>query len=209
MAKKSISDLLDYSLFIFDLDNTIYNEEDYLFQGYKVICDRYSGKEPGQDKKSLFDLMIKIYYQEGRDKLFDRFLETTGSDKSYIDLFLKILRTFKPEKPILINKTVLEFLHLLAEKKKNIFVLTNGNPQQQRNKIRHIEWQGLDKYISFIFAEEIARKPSPAGVSHILKTSGIGNGSAIFIGDKETDRICAEDGGVRYLDIRELKKLLA
>jgi len=209
MAKKSISDLLGYSLFIFDLDNTLYNEEDYLFQAYKVICDRYSTLEPGQDKRSLFDLMIKIYYQEGRDKLFDRFLETTGSDKKYMTLFLSILRTFKPEKPLLINKTVLEFLHLLAEKKKNMYVLTNGNPQQQRNKIRHIEWQGLDKYINFIFAEEIARKPSPAGVFHILNVSGIRNDSAIFIGDKESDRICAEEGGVEYLDIRILKELLA
>ncbi len=208
MAKKSISDLLGYSLFIFDLDNTIYNEEDYLFQAYQVICDRYSALEPGQNKKSLFDLMIKIYYQEGRDKLFDKFLETTGSDKDHMVLFLKILRTFKPEKPLLINKTLLEFLHLLAGKNKNIYVLTNGNPQQQRNKIRHIKWDGLKKHINFVFAEEIGRKPSPAGVFHILKASGIGNGSAIFIGDKETDRICAEEGGVQYLDIRELIKIL-
>lgn len=209
MAKKSISDLLDYSLFIFDLDNTIYNEEDYLFQAYKVICERYSALEPGQDQRSLFDLMIKLYYQEGRDKLFDRFLETTGSDKSYMDHFLRILRTFKPEKPLLPDETVRKFLHKLAEKKKNIYVLTNGNPQQQRNKIRHIEWDGLEKHISFIFAEEIGRKPSPAGVLHILKISGTGKESAIFIGDKETDRICAEEGGVQYLDIRKLKELLA
>lgn len=209
MAKKSISDLLDYSLFIFDLDNTIYNEEDYLFQAYKVICERFSRLEPGLDKKSLFDLMIKIYHQEGRDKLFDRFFETTGSDKSHMDHFLRILRTFTPEKPLLPDKTVREFLHMLVEKKKNIYVLTNGNPQQQRNKIRHIEWDGLEKHISFIFAEEVGRKPSPAGVLHILKTSGIGNKSAIFIGDKETDRICAQEGGVQYLDIKELKELPA
>jgi HAD superfamily hydrolase (TIGR01549 family) len=207
MVIKSISDLYVFSLFIFDLDNTIYNEEDYLFQAYMAIADRFAHIIPDYNSKELYNILKDLYFKEGREKLFDKFLNIVNLDKSYLTDCLNILRTFKPEKPLFINKEVQEFIRSLESMGKSIFILTNGNTDQQKNKIRNILWDGLDENIRFIYADEIESKPSPAGVLYILRITGIESKSAIFIGDRETDRICAENSGISYLDIRHLSEL--
>lgn len=208
MAIKSISDLYNYSLFIFDLDNTIYNEEDYLFQAYEAVASRFSDMAAGHDKKSLYETLKQLYYKEGREKLFDKFLASAGIDYSFMPECLNILRNFKPEKPLIIYNNAAEVLKNLSEKKKNIFILTNGNTDQQRNKIRNILWNGLDKHIRFIYADDIEPKPSPAGVHYILRITNTEPGNALFVGDKDTDRQCAESGGIAYLDVSGLDLLL-
>jgi HAD superfamily hydrolase (TIGR01549 family) len=204
MAKKSISDLNNFSLFIFDLDNTIYNEEDYLFQAYSAICDRFSEIAPEHDKKSLLNLMMKIYREEGRDKLFDKFLVRSGIGEGYLSECLKILRTFNPEKQIEIYSKSEEILRFLIEKDKKIFVLTNGNPGQQKNKIRNLVWHGFDEKITFIMANEIEPKPSPAGIIHILEITGIEKNKTLFIGDSHLDQECASSGEIKFINIADL-----
>lgn len=204
MVKKSISDLCNFSLFIFDLDNTIYNEEDYLFQAYSAICDRFAGMAHRYDKNSLFSLMMKIYRKEGRDNLFDKFLSRTGIGEGYLEECLKILRTFSPEKQIEIYPKSEKILRFLIEKGKKVYVLTNGNPAQQKNKIKNLLWNGLDEKITFIMANEIEPKPSAAGIEHILKIAGIKKDKTVFVGDSEIDRKCAALGKVKFVNIAVL-----
>jgi HAD superfamily hydrolase (TIGR01549 family) len=204
MVIESLSDFYKYSLFIFDLDNTIYNEEDYLFQAYKAISQKLGGLTNRHNKNDLFTLMMEIYRKEGREKLFDKFLAGSGIDSGYLAVCLKILRSFNPEKRIEINPKMEKILRSLVEKQKQIFVLTNGNPEQQRNKIRNILWNGLDEKITFILANEIEPKPSPEGIRHILKLTGIEKDKTILIGDSKVDLDCASRGEIRFVNIADL-----
>jgi len=204
MAKKSISDLLNFSLFIFDLDNTIYNEEDYLFKAYEAICEKFAGKAKGLDKKLLFGTMIEIYRKEGRAKLFDKFLSRTGINHGYLTECIEILRNFHVDKQIEPFPKSAGILEVLIKKNKKIFILTNGNPVQQHNKIRSIKWKGLDESITFILANEIEPKPSPAGIIHILKLTGTEKNRAVFIGDSLTDQECALRGEIQFVNIEYL-----
>jgi HAD superfamily hydrolase (TIGR01549 family) len=204
MVIESLSDFYKYSLFIFDLDNTIYNEEDYLFQSYKAISQKLGGLTNRHNKNDLFTLMMEIYRKEGREKLFDKFLAGAGIDSGYLAVCLKILRSFNPEKRIEINPKMEKIMRSLVEKQKQIFVLTNGNPEQQRNKIRNILWNGLDEKITFILANEIEPKPSPEGIRHILKLTGIEKDKTILIGDSKVDLDCASRGEIRFVNIADL-----
>jgi HAD superfamily hydrolase (TIGR01549 family) len=204
MVKKSISEILDFPLFIFDLDNTIYNEEDYLFQAYSEIAERFAGITTGKSKQRLLKTIMSIYRKDGRVKLFDRFLERAGLDETYLSECLEILRNFTPAKRIKIYRKTEKVLRMLVKRNKQIFVLTNGNPAQQRNKIKSVDWKGLDMSITFILADEIEPKPSPAGIEYILKQTNTPKEQVIFIGDSETDRECASRGGIRFLNIASL-----
>jgi FMN phosphatase YigB (HAD superfamily) len=204
MVKKSISDLSGFSLFIFDLDNTIYNEEEYLFQAYTAICNRFAAPENGYDRRSLFKLMMKIYREEGRDKLFDKFLSVSGLGLSNLPECLKILRSFRPERQIPLFPKTEKILKYLIEQDRKIFVLTNGNPAQQKNKIRSLLWNNLDNKISFILANEIEPKPSPAGIFHILEITGFEKDKTLFVGDSPIDRECASEGGIQFINIADL-----
>jgi HAD superfamily hydrolase (TIGR01549 family) len=204
MAIKSISDLYNFSLFIFDLDNTIYKEEDYLFQAYKAIAEKFAGNLPSCTRKALYTTLKDIYLKQGHEKLFDKFLDAVGLDKNYLPECLKILRSFKPTKPLKIDKKVKKILISLNSRSKSIFILTNGNVDQQRNKIRHIKWDGLYNKIGFVFADEIEPKPSPAGIIYILKSTGTAKDNAIMIGDSEIDLKCASNGGIKFINISDL-----
>ena len=204
MAISSISDFYQFSLYIFDLDNTIYKEEDYLYQAYAAIAGKFADLIPSYDKEQLFRLMKNTFEDQGRKKLFNKFLASVNFDNSYLSECLDILRSFVPEKPIEINRNVNSILFDLINRNKKIFVLTNGNAEQQKNKIRHINWKGLDSHIHFVFAEEIEPKPSPAGVLYILQISGIEKNNTVFVGDSETDKVSALKSGVNYLDVNSL-----
>jgi HAD superfamily hydrolase (TIGR01549 family) len=208
MGIKSLSDFYKYSLFIFDLDNTIYDEEDYLFQAYKAISQKLAGFALGYNENDLLAIILEIYSKEGRDKLFDKFLFRVGLDITYITECLKILRSFNPELSIEIKSKVKNILASLIEKKKPVFVLTNGNPEQQMNKIRNIRWDGLDKTISFIMADEFEPKPSPSGIIHILNITGSEKKEAIMTGDMETDKESALNGGIDFINIFDLARLV-
>jgi len=204
MVIKSLSDFYKYSLFIFDLDNTIYNEEDYLFRVYRAISHKLEGLANQHCKEDLFILLMDIYRKEGKEKLFDKFLARSGIDSGYLAVCLKILRSYNPEKRIEIYPKIEKILRSLVEKQKQIFVLTNGNPDQQRNKIRNILWNGLDEKITFIFANEIEPKPSPEGIRHILKLTGVEKDKTCLIGDSEVDLECASRGEIRFVNIADL-----
>ena len=75
---------------------------------------------------------------------------------------------------------------------------------QQKNKIKHLKWDGLDKKIGFVYANEIEPKPSPAGIIYILKSTGAAKDNAIMIGDSEIDLNCASNGGIKFINISDL-----
>lgn len=207
MAIKSISEFFSFSLYIFDLDNTIYKEEDYLFQSYRAIAREFAEKFPHYNEYELFKIIKDIYNVQGYEKLFDHFLEKINLDNSYIPLCLKILRSFKPEKTIEVNETVRVILSDLEDQKKTVFILTNGNVEQQKNKIRNLDWRGLDSNLHIVFANEIEPKPSSAGVEYILNISKTDKNKTIFIGDNKVDQLCAINSGITFININKLMKL--
>jgi HAD superfamily hydrolase (TIGR01549 family) len=209
MAIKSISDFYSYSLYIFDLDNTLYNEEEYLLGAYNAIAGEFSGKFTAIDADTLFRILVTSYGTNGRKRLFDSFLATIGLDESHLPECLRILRTYRPAKKIEPYKEILPVITILADQKKPVFVLTNGNPEQQRNKIGSIDWEGKDRYIQFIFADEIEPKPSPAGIKYILSLSGAREDETLFIGDSDTDRQCAVNSAIEFLHVSQLKNICA
>ena len=207
MEISSISDFYGFNLYIFDLDNTIYQEEDYLFQGYQAIAEYFALKDSSLNTTDLFLILKNIYREEGREKLFNKFLKTINIDDSHIPICLKILRTFNPANKLLINSIVKTFISNLITRGKIIFVLTNGNTLQQKNKIKNIKWGGLDKSIQFVLADELEPKPSPAGVEYILNISGVKNDKTLLIGDFEIDQLCAINSGIAFQNVKNLSNI--
>lgn len=204
MAIKSISDLYNFSLYIFDLDNTIYKEEDYLFEAYKNIAASIAWKIPSLNKEELFLTLRRLYETDGRILLFDNFLNKYGIDQRYLQECIHILRSFKAVKKYRIFPVVKKALRELVSQGKPVFILTNGNPEQQRNKIKNINWEGIERSMTFVFANEFEPKPSSAGVEYILNISGIERNKAVMIGDSEIDHNCAENSGLAFIDVKIL-----
>lgn len=205
MVIKSKSEFLSYRVFIFDLDNTIYNEEEYLFQGYAAIARFLAGVSGVINEEAFFQELKNIFLKEGRTNLFNKVVKKFHLDHSLVSDCISILHTFEITDKLKINLKIKPLLAELKRANKHIFILTNGNPTQQKNKVKNIEWGELIDYFQVLYANELKPKPSPDGVEKILMMTAGKKSEVVLIGDSETDRLCAENSGIGYVDVTELQ----
>lgn len=189
----------DYRLYIFDLDNTVYNENDYLFGAYAEIASSL-----GNDEYAEF--LNTTFQNEGRVNLFDKLATRFGLGHDTIAACLQILRTYQPAGGLKMYNDIFLLLNELKKEKKAIVLLTNGNVEQQRNKISNIKPPLTDFFSMIVYANEIARKPSPASVEMILQQTGVSKNDSLMIGDDAGDELTAQNAGVDFIYAEELRK---
>lgn len=178
------------SAFIFDFDDTLYPEKDYLYQVYYMIAQfvEYHNAIPNQQISAY---LISEFEANGRAKLFDKLIDRFTLPAEYMENFLRLLRTARLPLKLLLFRESEWMLNTLIDNNKKIFLLTNGNPEQQYNKIIQVEWNGIQKNLICYFANEISPKPSPDGIYKIMEDHTLSNKDLVFIGDSITDEQCA------------------
>lgn len=185
--------------FVFELDNVLYPEKDYLFQVYYLFASFLEYKEL-HDAKVLTKLMTDTYEHEGDEFIFDRVQEKFLIDEQYRYNFDLLHVTARLPLKLLLYKDALTLLQDIVVDRKQIFILTNGNPEQQLNKIKQTEWNGLETYLTCYFADEVSPKPEPDALHHIIKTHNLERRDIVMIGNTVTDEQCAAAAGVDYME---------
>lgn len=188
------------SAFIFELDNVIYPEKDYLFQVYYLFAGAIEYTEL-IDAKATTDLMVATYLEEGNSVVFDRVKEKLGIDEKYRQSFEHLMLTAKLPLKLLVYKKVLDLLQEIVIDRKKIFIVTNGNPQQQLNKIRQTEWNGLEQYLTCYFIQESRPKPETDAIELLMTEHNLQRREIVMVGTTEADSRCAEALGADYLDV--------
>jgi HAD superfamily hydrolase (TIGR01509 family) len=188
--------------FIFELDNVLYPEKDYLFQVYYLFANLIEYTEL-YDAKAMLGLMTSTYENEGKEFVFDRIQEKFKIDEKYRQSFNNQMLTAKLPLKLLLYKNMLELLQEIVVDRKQLFILTNGNPEQQLNKLKQTEWHGLEQYLTCYFADEILPKPEPDAIHHILKEHNLQRRDVIMIENAEVDQLSAQACGIDYLNVSE------
>lgn len=188
--------------FIFELDNVLYPEKDYLFQVYYLFANMIEYTEL-YDAKAIIGLMTATYEKEGKEFVFDRIQEKFKIDEKYRQNFNSLMHTAKLPLKLLLYKNMLELLQEIVVDRKKLFILTNGNPGQQLNKIKQTEWHGLEQYLICYFADEILPKPEPDAIHLILKEHNLERRDMMMIENSETDRLSAQACGIDYVNARQ------
>ncbi|MGB3774256.1 MAG: HAD family hydrolase [Leeuwenhoekiella sp.] len=136
------------TVIVFDLDDTLYKEINYLRSAYKEIA-KYIDESKWQ---SLFSEMFALY-REGKN-VFDHLLTYYNVNKE--DL-LHMYRNHIPE--IFLEKQTVALLDQIAASGAKLTVLTDGRSTTQRAKIKKL---GLEKWMNvFFISEEIgSEKPN-------------------------------------------------
>jgi len=136
------------TVIVFDLDDTLYNELDYLKSAYKSIAVFL---EP-EDWPSLYSKMVSLY--RSNNNVFEFLAQTFNTDIApLIDLY----RNHSPE--IQLFDGVLEVIENIKSKNGKIGIITDGRGKTQRAKLKSL---GLLNCIDkIIISEEIgSEKPS-------------------------------------------------
>ncbi|MDB5123469.1 MAG: dUMP phosphatase [Mucilaginibacter sp.] len=188
--------------FIFELDNVLYPEKDYLFQVYYLFASLLEYTEL-IDAKMATELMVSTYNNEGKDVVFDRLKEKFNLSERFRYSLSHLLNTVKLPLKLLVYENMLKMLQEVVVDRKKVFIVTNGNPEQQLNKIKQTEWHGLEKYLTCYFADESVPKPEPDVIHLLIKEHNLQRRNIVMIENSETDRLCALACGIDFINIKE------
>ncbi|MEO6148901.1 MAG: HAD hydrolase-like protein [Mucilaginibacter sp.] len=190
------------SAFIFELDNVLYPEKDYLLQVYYLFANMLEYTELW-DAGAMVKLMADTYHEKGHEAVFDVLKAKFNVDERYRENLGEMLITAKVPLKLLLYKSMLDLLQDIVVDRKKIFIVTNGHPRQQLNKMKHIEWNGLEEYLICYFADEISAKPEPDVIDQLIKDHNLSRRELVMIGNSDVDRQCAEATGIEYVNSKE------
>lgn len=189
--------------FVFELDDVIYPEKDYLLQVYYLFANFIEFTEGSPSAQDLTAFFKTAYTHHGDERIFDRAKEAFGIDEKYRANFERLYSTAILPLKLLLFSGILELMQEIVVDRKHLFLVTNGRPEVQLNKIRQFEWNGLEKYLRVYYASEINLKPSPDVLSYIMNDHQLTRKEIMVIGATETDQEFAISSGVDYLTVDE------
>jgi len=178
---------------IFDLDDTLYSEKEYVRSGYRAIADILPQVEQideklwaafEQKKSAIDDVLITegIYTDEIKQKC------------------LSVYRFHQPS--IHFYEGAKELLDQLRSKGYKLGIITDGRPEGQRAKIHAL---GLDKIVDYIIiTDELGgvefRKPNKMAFIKMADTLGVEFEEMCYVGDNiKKDFVAPEMLGIRSI----------
>lgn len=183
-----------HALVVMDLDGTLIEERDYLFEAYAAISQLVA-PEVSQSPSVLASWLIDAFETRGRQNLLQLFFASFAISERQLQPCLEILRTVKLDRPL---KVVSWAEEILTSAKSTLAILTNGNPLQQANKISQSNLLTLRPDIRVVYANEVVPKPNPAGLLNLMSQFEVDSTRTLFIGDSEVDEQCARNAGVHF-----------
>jgi putative hydrolase of the HAD superfamily len=184
---------------IFDLDDTLYDERIYLSKFFLFLSKKY--KFNFYYRKYFFKK--KIY----KKKDFIRFILIKEKKFSYL-FHKKIFNEYKVFKTkIFLNSYAKKIFIFLKKKNVKLFILTNGHPYIQNNKIKYL---GIKKYFNNIFfARKLYKdKPSLKTFKIVLQKIKMLPEQVLMIGDEYyTDIVGARKLGIKTLFLNNSSKI--
>ena len=180
-------------LVIFDLDDTLYNEKDFVFGGFFEVC-KYLSEKYSISFDKIFETVKKILYEYGRGKVFDILCQSYNIEED-IDTLVSIYRNASPK--LILYKDSELVLNALKDKYK-LGLITDGMASVQWNKIKLL---GIENYFDkIIVTDDYGRafyKPSESSFLHMLKSFKLNSKEAVYVGDNPNkDFIGARKAGL-------------
>jgi len=183
---------------IFDLDDTIFPEINFLEERYRYVCKEIfygNWEEP-------FHFILNEFNTQGRSYLFDKLIKRYNLALSTEDI-LRFFRCYDKASETPINPYPW-FSKLASRLNKGypLLLITNGNPSQQRQKIANLNLMNLFPYVVCVFANEYKGKPRVEPFEALASKVQIRH--PIYIGDSAIDRAFCLACNIEFLDVKKL-----
>lgn len=201
MTKQHYIDTND--AFIFGLDEVLYPEKDYLLQVYYLFAQFIEYGEQ-IEAQGIISFLKETYEKEGAEQLFSKTAAQFNLPEKYQLNFDLLLQQAKLPLKLLMFAPVLDFLQEIKAAGKQIFLLVEGNPAQQLNKIRQMEWNGLEKHLIVYFSAETGSGNLKEALENLLIKHELVPEQTVLAGLNERDENIAEALQINYLPIAKL-----
>ena len=157
---------------IFDLDDTLYSEKEYVKSGYKAVSNYLGGG---------YEEQLWEFFTEGKPAI-DELLKSIGCEPEKEKL-LAIYRSHKPN--IHLYDGVVKLLKELHNKDIKVGIITDGRPEGQRNKLEAL---GLAELVDdIIITDELGgtqfRKPCDIAFRIMQTRWKLPASQMVYVGD--------------------------
>ncbi|WP_299782684.1 HAD family hydrolase [uncultured Formosa sp.] len=160
---------------VLDLDDTLYNEIDFLKSAYKEISDIIA-KHSEITSESIFNQMMTFY--NDKKNTFEEIITSTQVKNITVSDLLTIYRNHSPY--IVLSKENKETLTYLKANMFKIGLITDGRSTQQRNKIKAL---GLEHFFDDIIISEEFGSEKPNTNNFKYFNDKYGEATYLYIGD--------------------------
>lgn len=181
---------------IVDMDDTVFWELDFI----GPFIERMSRLLEMEMGSALAENFSQFYMQNwtrgSRRDLFQRSISEFGITGIQPEDFLEEMKTLRITSGLKIRSWA---DRIFSESSVPIAILTNGNPDVQKNKFSQLTPRSALDRATLVCAKEICSKPSPLAVQVILDSWKLSPEDVVFIGDSEIDDQCARNSGCRFI----------
>lgn len=189
--------------FIFDLDDTLYEEMQYVRAGMKNVS-QYLSKKYGIECDKIYGSCMEILGRDGRGKVFNKICDDFELNED-VKALVNIYRGTKPK--LTLYSDADRFLCALKEIGYKIGIITDGNANVQDAKVKGLN---LDKIADAILLTDLIRdkngfslsKPAPEVYKECLRLLDSQATESVYIGDNPNkDFIGAKSLGMKTVRI--------
>ena len=189
---------------LFDFDNTIINEIDYIFPIFKETLNQLDLSN--LSKQDLIDNFVVNYEANGSEKIIDKLDISKENKITILDKYIFNLRKERVLKDKLkCNAAFIDYVNSKYFTSTVVHIITNGNEKQQKNKFKNTDFNKIDREINFICANEFAPKPE---IRSFIDNFTYQKNYLLF-GDSEVDIEYAKNIGIYFMHINELRKIFS
>jgi putative hydrolase of the HAD superfamily len=169
--------------YVFDLDDTLFPERQYVESGYRAVAQHVAG-QTGIDSAVAYQGFVDIAAAGNTANTFDAWIEQNHrlvslSAAELVDCY----REHTPTNIALFDE-VPEVFAVLQERRRKIGILTDGNRQVQRRKVKAL---GVGDLVDgIVFSDDFGRehwKPSQVPYRAILEKLNETPDQAVYVGD--------------------------
>lgn len=185
--------MLDYTniditkkAFIFELDDVLFPKQDYLLQVYYLFSNLLEYTDHRYSAIELMAYLKECYLKDGENELFAKARKKFNIDLKHQESFTSMHVNAKLPLKLLLYKEALALLVFLIGEGKSVFILTKGNPLMQLNKVKQMEWNGLDQFIKVYLYDEIVLNSERQPLHYLLHENGVLATETVFFTSSPT-----------------------
>ncbi|OCL27613.1 hypothetical protein U472_03410 [Orenia metallireducens] len=185
---------------IFDLDDTLYYELEYVKSGFKAVSN-YIASKYKISSDAFYNKLLEVLKSEGRGKTFNIALEDFQLPLDEVKNLIELYRNHQPKRFELYPDAKSAISRFKGKYK--LGLITDGHSTVQWNKIKAL---GIEKgFDEIIVSDDYGvdkRKPSSFPYLTIIKKFNLRPEEAVYIGDNpDKDFITARKLGLKTVRI--------
>lgn len=183
---------------LFDLDDTLYLEEDFVRSGIEAVA-RHMAPRLGVGHDELADRLWYDFRRLGRTGLFDRLVKAYPDSALTVPELVAVYREHEPN--LTLSGEICSLLARLRQRYK-LAIVTDGLPATQKKKIAALKLETMVDAIVYPW-ELAAPKPAPMAFHEACRLLEVPPDQAVIVGDDPFHDVeAARAAGIACIRIR-------